>query len=39
MTTMDRKPSAFARTNNVLTTVNPHTDNLAQSFTSAIPRY
>src|SRR5262245_48520104 len=33
MATRDKKPSAFAKTSNVLTTVNPHIDNLAQSFT------
>jgi|RhiMethySRZTD1v2_1073278.scaffolds.fasta_scaffold37558_1 hypothetical protein len=33
MATRDKKPSAFAKTGNVLTTVNPHIDNLAQSFT------
>ena len=33
MATRDKKPSAFATTGNVLTTVNPHIDNLAQSFT------
>ncbi len=34
MATRDKKPSAFAKTGNVLTTVNPHIDNLAQSFTA-----
>ena len=34
MATRDKKPSAFAKTDNVLTTVNPHIDNLAQSFTA-----
>jgi len=33
MATRDKKPSAFAKTGNVLTTINPHIDNLAQSFT------
>ena len=34
MATRDKKPSAFAKTGNVLTTTNPHIDNLAQSFTA-----
>jgi hypothetical protein len=33
MATRDKKPSAFAKTSNVLTTIDPHIDNLAQSFT------
>jgi carboxypeptidase family protein len=33
MATRDRKPSDFAATGNILTTINPHIDNLAQSFT------
>jgi hypothetical protein len=33
MATRDQKPSAFGTTGNVLTTINPHIDNLAQSFT------
>jgi hypothetical protein len=33
MATRDKKPSSFAKTGNVLTTTNPHIDNLAQSFT------
>jgi hypothetical protein len=33
MATRDKKPSDFAMTGNVLTTVNPHINNLAQSFT------
>jgi hypothetical protein len=33
MATRDKKPSSFAATGNVLTTVNPHIDNLAQSAT------
>src|SRR4030095_17177261 len=35
MATRDKKPSAFAKTGNVLTTINPHIDNLPQSFTIA----
>jgi len=33
MATRDKKPSDFGMTGNVLTTVNPHINNLAQSFT------
>ena len=33
MATRDKKPSAFGKTGNVLTTVNPSIDNLAQSLT------
>ena len=33
MATRDKKPSAFGKTSNVLTTVNPNIDNLAQSLT------